>query len=56
LNPAHHLACHIPGRMNLREIGLQDDGASPHRAKETKEALNAVCVTVTVTVSGANLH
>jgi hypothetical protein len=36
----------------MRGWFFQDDGASPHRAKETKEALNAVWVTV----SGANLH
>jgi transposase len=36
----------------MRGWVLQDDVVSPHQAKETKEALNAVWVTV----SGANLH
>jgi hypothetical protein len=36
----------------MREWFFEDDGVSLHRAKEMKEALNAVCVTI----SGANLH
>jgi hypothetical protein len=36
----------------MRGWVFQDDRNSPHRAKERKEAPNAVCVTV----SGANIH
>jgi hypothetical protein len=36
----------------MRGWDFQNDGVSLHRAKETREALNEVCVTV----SGADLH
>jgi hypothetical protein len=54
VNPARQFVCHILGWINRAEWVFQDDGASPHQANETKEAHNAVCITVTL--SGANLH
>jgi hypothetical protein len=49
LNRTRSCACCIPGGIPLREITVQDNSLSLHQLKETKEALNAVCVTVSDT-------